>query len=134
MFEAEFSCHPGGAGLMGAGSTPEAAFQDAAAYWEQACGVPPPGDQWSWTGSGEYWAPVTINGEQYGELRDTTGTPLPVGTFDYTIQPGGGGDPAYPGFTASEIATVFSWGFGAVVFFWFLGQCIGAVLGVIRRA
>lgn len=117
---------------MGSGDTPEAALQDAFSFWEQACGVPAPGEVFSWTGSGEYWAPVTINGQQYGELRDTTGSPLPVGTFEYTATAGGGQSP-YPGFTAPEIAQVFSWGFGAVVFFWFLGQCIGAALGVIRR-
>lgn len=133
MFEVELSCQPGGSSLIATGPNPESAFQEAFAGWQPACGGPPPGDVFSWTSSGEYWAPVSINGQQFGELRDTTGTPLSVGTFEYVAYPVDNESP-YPGFTAPEIATVFSWGFGAVVFFWFLGQCIGAVLGVIRRA
>lgn len=33
----------------------------------------------------------------------------------------------------SEIAYVFSWGFGVVLFFWFLGYSIGIAKGVINK-
>lgn len=114
MYEAEMECQ-GGGWLTGVGSTPEAAFLSAASSWQSVCDVAPPGDQWSWTGSGEYWAPVTINGELYGELRDTTGTPLPVGTFNHTIQPGGTGQE--PGSNASDPSYSFLAACGLVVLF-----------------
>lgn len=38
------------------------------------------------------------------------------------------------GVTGPEIATVFAWGFGVVVFFWFLGYCIQVAQGAINKA
>lgn len=38
------------------------------------------------------------------------------------------------GVTGPAIAFVVAWGFGAVVFMWFLGYGIGVALGLIRRA
>lgn len=37
------------------------------------------------------------------------------------------------GITTDQILLVFTWGFGAVVFFWFLGACIGAAKTAIKK-
>jgi hypothetical protein len=42
--------------------------------------------------------------------------------------------PGALGVDSSTVLEVFSFGFGAVVFFWFLGYGIGAALKVIRMA
>lgn len=36
--------------------------------------------------------------------------------------------------TAADILYVFSWGFGAVLFFWFLGACAGAAKKGVGKA
>lgn len=133
-FNVHVACVPRGNLHVGIGDTPEAALSDLVSRYAKACGAPLPDSVLGWTASGDSFAALQLDGYDYGEIFDVTGAPLPTGTFSYASASLGGGDDSYPGFTAPEIATVFSWGFGAVVFFWFLGQCIGAALGVIRRA
>lgn len=40
---------------------------------------------------------------------------------------------AYSQITSAEVLTSFSWGFGAVCFFWSLGAAIGAAKRVISK-
>jgi hypothetical protein len=38
------------------------------------------------------------------------------------------------GVNSADIAQCFMWGFGTVIFFWFLGFCLSVALGLIRKA
>lgn len=38
------------------------------------------------------------------------------------------------GVDSATIFYVWSWGFGSVIFFWFLGYCVGVAKQVIRQA
>lgn len=42
-------------------------------------------------------------------------------------------DFALIGITPESIAAAFGFGFGTIVFFWFLGYCIKAALAVVRK-
>lgn len=42
-------------------------------------------------------------------------------------------DPVALGITPDSVLSVFSWGLGAVLFFFALGVAVGAARGVIRR-
>lgn len=119
---------------VGNGSSPEAAIQSVIDERFTNCpNAGEPENPLTWTASGEYWAPLSSFGSVVGQVFDQSGAPLNVGTYQHAwVYPNP--DQGYPGFTPGDIAMVFSWGFGAVVFFWFLGQCIGAAIGVIRRA
>lgn len=43
-------------------------------------------------------------------------------------------DYALLGIDAETILLVWSWGFGSVIFMWFLGYCIGVAVDLIRKA
>lgn len=75
-------------GVLGAGATPEAALQSwVEAFFEFCPSGTPLATVLGWDATGEYWAPVYGDGDLVGELRDTTGTPLTVGSFEYQWLP-----------------------------------------------
>lgn len=61
----------------------------------------------------------------------TLSHPLHLAVCDPAL-PIGGGVPLEP-ITAANVGYVFSWGFGAIVFFFFLGYVIAAAVNMIRR-
>lgn len=43
-------------------------------------------------------------------------------------------NPATLGITPESVLAVYGWGFGAVVFFWFLGYVTGVAVDAIKKA
>ena len=91
-------------------------------------------------GGAQYGGLVTGDGITYSWYGNSAGSSCPPPTEvqppeDPASAPGGttAQDYARIGVDAPTILLVWSWGFGAVFFFWTLGLAIGAGKGVIRK-
>lgn len=67
---------------------------------------------------------VILNSAEYQVITQANAhlqEPDLSGSVDFDVMP-------------ADIAYVFSWGFGAVLFFWFLGYSVGIAKGLINKA